>query len=195
MNRIRAFIALNLPIETVEQVAELQAELRSAAAAAELRVAWVPPPNMHVTLRFLGEIPEEAATAIGDTLERNLARWPALPVIVRGVGAFPEQSKPRVIWLGVDDADGAVVKLASEVNGWLDDLGFAPDKREIQPHLTLGRVKQGDGDIVSPFADREIGSCVASEVAFYRSVLQRKGAEYEALRRVVLSAAGPEVDQ
>jgi len=117
MKTIRAFVALNLPLEIIQQAAEVQAELRQAADAAGLRVAWVPAANMHVTLKFLGSIPEEGAQAIADLLRERLAGRPALALDVRGVGAFPERGRPRVLWLGVQSEQDAVAALAADIDG------------------------------------------------------------------------------
>ena len=187
MNRIRAFVALTLPIELVERAAELQGELRRAAEGR--RIAWVPPANMHVTLKFLGEVPEESVPAIDGALRPRLGRLGPLSLAVRGVGAFPKAGPPRVLWLGLSADSDALTVLAGEVQDALDGIGFPRDKRAFSPHLTLGRVKEGgDRDLIAPFADRDLGSCKAGEVVLYKSVLQRKGSEYFTLHRYRLRA-------
>lgn len=189
MNRIRAFIALNLPVDVIRAAAAVQERLRAAAKAAGMRVGWVPAANMHVTLKFLGEIPEELAAAIADVLSAKLAGRPSLQVTVKGAGTFPEGSRPRVVWLGVQGEGDPVAALAGDVETWLEELGVARESRPFHAHLTLGRVKHGSGELVAGLEEELVGECNAREVVLYRSVLQRTGAEYVPLRRVLL---GPE---
>jgi 2'-5' RNA ligase len=188
MTRIRAFVALNLPVELIRETAPLQARLRDAAKTAGMRVGWVPAANMHVTLKFLGEIPEELAPAVGEVLAKNLAGRAALPVTVKGAGVFPEGLRPRVVWIGVHSEGDALSALAADVETWLADLGLPRESRPFHAHLTVGRVKEGTGDLVTGLEEQLVGECVAEEVVLYRSVLQRSGAEYTALRRVRLGS-------
>lgn len=190
MERIRAFVALNLPVPVVEQVSKLQAELSAEAERAGLRVAWVPATHLHVTLRFLGEMPQEVAFALRDRLAAGLAGRRAFAVQVGGVGAFPTPEQPRVLWVGLRDDEGALARLATEVQGWVEELGFAPEARPFHPHLTLGRVKAGEGDVCARWADHVVGPAVPTEVVLYRSELQRRGAEYTAIARFPLQRSG-----
>ena len=185
---IRAFIALNLPIDTVRKLAELQGDLRQKAADAGLKVGWVKPPNIHPTLKFLGNITEESAWAIRDLLPRRLSAHAPLTLDVSGLGAFPSQSKPRVLWVGLHpEPEGALSSLAADVDSWMAELGFDPEKRPFKPHITLGRVKQGAAEFLTEMDPPDLGTCTAQEVVLYKSVLQRTGAEYTPLVRVQLT--------
>ena len=126
MNRIRAFIAANLPVETINRVVDLQAELRAGAKEAGMKVAWVPPANMHVTFKFLAEIPEESIWAVRDLLGERLPGRPTFPVDVRGLGAFPAEGAPRILWAGVQSLGDELQTLAADVESWLVELGFEP---------------------------------------------------------------------
>jgi RNA 2',3'-cyclic 3'-phosphodiesterase len=187
MNRIRAFIAVNLPVAVTSKVTEVQTELRQRARQANMSVGWVPPTHMHVTLKFLAEIPEESVWAVRDLLKDKLATRSALPVVVKGTGAFPTRSKPRVIWVGLQSEGDALTALAKEVDLWLTEIGFSPETRAFHPHLTLGRVKQGGSDLLEGLEEVELGTCMISEVVLYQSVLQRQGAEYTPLARIALA--------
>ncbi len=189
MKKIRAFIAIKLPLPLIEKVAELQSELRLRARHAGMKVAWVPPPNMHVTLKFLAEIPEENVFAIRDLLQERLAARVVLPLVVRGTGAFPTRAYPRVFWVGVESENNALPQLAADVDAWLADLGFSKETRPFHPHLTLGRVKQGSGDLLEGLEAMEFGNCTLDQVVLYQSVLQRQGAEHTALARIPLVVA------
>jgi len=195
MDRIRAFIALNLPLETIREVKSLQDELRQAAEEAEMRVAWVKPPNMHVTLKFFGDIPVESARAAGDCLLEKLRDRQALRLNVSELGAFPDVSEPRVIWLGIKSDGDALSQLAKEIDDLMEGLGFPPEKREFRAHLTLGRVKEGAADLIGGRDQLSIGDCLGSEIVIYQSKPTRQGAEYTAIERIQLRGAAPKNDK
>jgi 2'-5' RNA ligase len=191
---IRAFVAVNLSVPTLRAVAELQTALR-APLAKELRVAWVPPANLHLTLKFLGDIQQESAAAIGAALERGLGERAPFEVRAGGVGAFPDEARPRVLWVGLTDEGGALARLAADVETWLEALGFPREARPFRPHLTIGRVKDGHTSVAAAFAphrETSFGTSSIREVVLYESRLRARGAEYVALRRVPIGAPAPE---
>lgn len=190
MNTFRTFMALNLPVSTIRKVDTMvQTELRPRALDLGLKVGWVKAPNMHVTLKFLGNIPEETCWTIRDRLPILLKERPPLRLHPKGFGAFPDADKPRVIWLGLEQQDEGLTRLASVVDDWFEEIGFEREKRAFAAHLTLGRVKSGSAAelLQAPeLAEVDIGPCTATDVVFYRSVLQRAGAEYTPLARCKL---------
>jgi 2'-5' RNA ligase len=201
VEHVRAFIAVDVPIAVARELGRAQAELRSAWEAAGLpRVAWVPPENIHLTLKFLGSIPAPAAEAILGALADVAAGARRLPRgRVRGLGAFPNPSRPTTLWAGVDDqggggggGGGSLAALAAAVEARCEELGFPREARAWTPHITLGRVKDkaeagGHPEVViSPFSTREFGELTARELVLYRSVTSPKGAQYTPLGRVAL---------
>ena len=190
MNTFRTFMALNLPVTTIRKVDTMvQTELRPRALDLGLKVGWVKSPNMHVTLKFLGQIPEETSWVIGDRLPKLLNQRPPLRLHVKGLGAFPSPDKPRVLWLGLEQQDDQLTRLATIVDDWFEELGFEREERAFSPHLTLGRIKEGSAAEllqIPELADLDMGPCTATDVVFYRSVLQRAGAEYTPLARCKL---------
>lgn len=195
MEWIRAFVALNLPVAVVKDLAAVQRDLRAAAERGGARVSWVPAPNMHVTLKFLGNIDREAVYALRDRLGRELEGRATFPVSVQGLGVFPDAERPRVLWAGVEDlaaagtsSEAPLARLAADVDGWLDDLGYEPETRPFHGHVTLGRIKEPPAR--GPFwTETRLSEqrCAPIEVVLYSSVLQRQGAEYEALARYPLA--------
>jgi 2'-5' RNA ligase len=185
--RIRAFVAANLPVAVISQVVETQSEIKDRARRAGMKVGWVPSSSMHLTLKFLAEIPEESVWAVRDVLRDRLLGRPPLMVRVRGAGAFPGRTNPRVLWVGIESADDGLTRLAADVESWLCDLGFSKETRPFHPHLTLGRVKQGAADVLEGLEDVDFGQCSISEVVLYQSVLRREGAEYTPLSCVPLT--------
>jgi 2'-5' RNA ligase len=190
--RIRAFIAVNLPVTVIRRVADDVKALQSPVAQAGFKVAWVPAANIHLTLKFLGHIPAESAEAVHGKLRQGLAGRAPFELEVRGLGAFPSASHPRVLWAGVRPHE-RLAALQQEVEAWCEALGHAREERAFHPHLTVGRVKsQAQGatleTLLSARADTVYGSGRIGEVVLYESRTLREGAEYTALARVPLGA-------
>ena len=122
---MRLFFAINLPAEEQDRLHRATARLR----AADLPVRWVPPQNLHVTLRFLGSVAGQLVAGVQEAGARAAAGIAPFDTRLGGIGAFPNTRRPRVIWVGVQKAEPL--------------LGFAPEDRAFQPHITLGRVRDG----------------------------------------------------
>lgn len=177
---IRAFIAANLPVGIVRRITEYQARLREQAGQVEgLKMGWVPPPRMHLTLKFLGDISGESAAAIEEQLLPCLAERIPVPLIVQGLGAFPDSGHPRVIWVGLQDTAEALSRLAQVVDTQLSKLGFPEEEKPFHPHVTLARVKKGKAhDLLADAQEAEFGRFSIREVVLYQSVLQPQGPKY-----------------
>jgi len=190
---IRTFLAINLSVPTIRAVTEAQGVLRQSVGKV-LKMAWVAPANLHLTLKFLGQVETEAAEAVGDVLARGVAALKPFEVRAVGVGAFPDEQRPRVLWVGLVDESGALKTLQADVERWMEGLGFAREARPFAPHLTLGRVKEGHGSVaeaLQQFRDTGFGASTIREVTLYESRLRAKGAEYVVLRRAVIGAPPP----
>lgn len=186
--RIRAFLALNFSVAVTRRIAEEVERRRERVQAASLRVAWVPAANLHLTLKFLGTVPEESLEAVSNALRRRLAEHAPLEVSARGLGAFPSLDRPRVLWAGVEGGE-PLARLAAEVEAQTVGLGFDPEDRPFHAHVTVGRVKS-DG-AAAAFrevwsAESEFGASKMTEVVLYESRNRSEGAEYLARARVPL---------
>ncbi len=193
MATIRTFLAVNLSVPTIRAVTEAQGVLRQAIGK-QLRVAWVAPANLHLTLKFLGQTEAEVAEAVGDVVARGLLAYKPFEVKAQGAGAFPDEHRPRVLWVGLVDESGALKGLQADVEKWMEALGFARETRPFAPHLTLGRVKEGHGSVaeaLAQFRETAFGTSTIRDVTLYESRLRAKGAEYVVLRRAVIGAPPP----
>lgn len=195
METVRAFVGCLLDLSTTRRVVEIQRRVRHAAEGAGWRAAWVPPPNLHVTLKFLGEVDVGLVSPLADALARVAATHGPMRVPVAGLGAFPERGAPRVLFLNVDVPGGPLVSLASAVEEALATLGFPRERRPFHGHVTLARVKDvGTAartlvEIAPPFEVLSAGDASITELTLYRSDLLRQRAEYHVLARH--SLAGP----
>jgi len=185
---VRAFIALELPKNLRDRMGEVVNALDVGGA----KVRWVPTDQMHLTLRFLGDIDNQQLEQIRSALhEAADAQKTPVNLGVGGLGAFPNRRNPRVIWVGVTHHPGL-----SEVQGLLDrsavDSGIEPEARTWSPHLTLGRVKYVATD--SPLLKRlksvrvETYYYTCDRVTLFESTLTSEGALYRPLETVTFGA-------
>ena len=135
---MRLFVAVNLPEEERRAAYEATAPLRNG----ELPVRWVQAAALHLTLKFLGDVSAEQAPRIAAALDAAVAAARPFEVGLGGVGAFPSLARPRIVWLGVE-RHPALELLANDVETALRPFGFEAELRPFQPHITLGRARQG----------------------------------------------------
>jgi 2'-5' RNA ligase len=135
---VRLFVAVNLPAGERRALRDATAPLRTSG----VQVRWTAEPDLHITLRFLGEVVEAQAEPIGAAVAAAVRGVKPFDVGLGGVGAFPDLAVPRVVWIGVE-RHPALELLAHDVEGALRPFGFEPELRPFQPHLTVGRAKRG----------------------------------------------------
>jgi len=130
-------VAVNLPAEERRAVWESVAPLRASASP----VRWAAESELHITLKFLGEVADDRAGPIGMALAGAVEGVKAFDLGLGGVGAFPDFAAPRVLWVGVE-RHPALELLANDVEGAVRPFGFQPELRPFQPHLTVGRPRR-----------------------------------------------------
>jgi len=187
---IRAFVAVEIPGPGKAFLESVTSELRRIRAD----VRWVRPEGIHITLKFLGQIRTELVATLEKNLTVLLADYSPVQLTIRGVGAFPNLARPRVIWVGAHDLSGTLSSMAGRVEAALEPLGFAREKRMFSPHLTLGRVKSMSGmkelvDAIRQRMDLAGPTFVAHEAVLFQSILKPSGAEYRAISRFAFSRA------
>jgi 2'-5' RNA ligase len=152
--------------------------------------------NLHVTLKFLGQIEETRVGAITEALVAVATRTPAFALDVRGLGAFPTPSRPRVLWAGLEPA-APLTALAGAVDAALAALGFVRESRAFAAHVTLGRVRESRRNPALAAAlarPADCGGLPVARVSLMRSELHPRGARYTELTSVVLAGAGRPVE-
>lgn len=174
MKTVRAFIAAPLEGPVFDKIVMLQRELTAALPS----VRWVRPETLHLTLAFLGDIPQESLEKIGGSMLSIGNVFAPVEVAVGGLGAFPDLKRPRVIWLGLQ---GGVPlgSLQAAVTDALDELQVSRDDKPFKPHLTLGRCRRPDtaiGRQLAPFLERQCGRLRLSRLILYESRLTPQGA-------------------
>lgn len=190
---MRCFVAIELPAAVRAALDEAQARLRAAAPRADVR--WVDPATMHLTLKFLGGVPDDVVGAVRAIVAARAAARRPIPLVCAGLGVFPGPARPRVFWAGVRGEVAELGRLAAELERALEPLGFPLDARPFRGHVTLGRAPttRGVQRITTAIAEAdaaEYGAWTATEVVLFQSRLHPAGARYEALARLPL---GPDV--
>ncbi|MCC6345995.1 MAG: RNA 2',3'-cyclic phosphodiesterase [Nitrospirales bacterium] len=175
---MRCFIALDISAEVREAVGAVIERVRPAARG----VRWVAPYNIHLTLKFLGEIREETVPGIRRTLSSVCSRHRSFALAIQGTGAFPSLKQPSVIWAGIGDSE-ELEALYRDIEDSLHVLGFVKEGRKFSPHLTMGRVKERTRKIVldkefAALKDTFFGTIEAKEILLMKSELKPAGAEY-----------------
>ena len=197
---IRAFIAVNLAPSVVEEIAKVQAVLRRADGEPGA-VRWTRVENMHLTLKFLGNIDQHQVAPILTRLRHVGRDCPAFQVEARQLGGFPSLGRPRVIWAGLHDTANdedpqgekhfPLPGLNKAIETALSELDFPVEQRDFRPHVTLGRVRSQRGwdrllPLVQDYRHASFGTSVIDRVSLYRSDLESNGAIYTALGSVPL---------
>jgi len=185
----RTFIAVEIDERTAARAAAIIERLRTAGAD----VNWVSPRNLHLTLKFLGDVRNELLPAVIEAVQEAARRVPPFALEVLGVGAFPQLDRPRTIWLGAGQGGDAMQRLAEAVEQSLRPLGFAPEARGYTTHLTIGRVRRPSAalrslsELMRRQSDQTAGVVAVEQVAVMASTLTPRGPIYEALARVSLN--------
>lgn len=176
---MRLFFALNLPEAVRAEAATFQSRARTL-----LRGSWPPPANLHLTLAFLGEQPEDRLPVLRAVGGDVAAGHGAFELRTAGLGGFPRPSHARVLWLGLE-AEPSLVALAGRLRKALGEVGIAVDAKPYAPHLTLARFA-APVDITACGAGPRPQAFTVDRLVLYRSHLGAQGARYEALGEFVL---------
>lgn len=177
---MRLFVALDVPEDTRQALAALIRKFEGICRGAR----WVRAENLHITLKFIGEVEEAKLSAIETCLSQLNSRDP-FEIKFHRFGFFPNERRPRVFWVGMESGP-SMAELATEIDSNLQPMGVPHEEKEFRPHLTLARFNTLDGlsklqEFVSGLAEQEFGKTTAREFHLYQSVLKRGGAEYTRL--------------
>lgn len=192
---MRCFIAIEIDSNVKAEIGNLIESLVKYDAD----VRWVKPDFIHLTIKFLGDVDEGLIGKIEEALKPALGNHSDFSVRLSGTGVFPDTSKPRVLWVGVEAAE-ELRRLQMDIDRHMEGLGFELEKRDFRPHLTIGRIKSVRG--LNPvlkelrrYRDMEFGKIDVRGVTLMRSILRPSGAEYQRLFHVPLKMACSQSEQ
>ncbi|HSD82857.1 MAG TPA: RNA 2',3'-cyclic phosphodiesterase [Anaerolineae bacterium] len=193
MDAIRAFIAIELPDAVLAEVGNIEARLKPQMPPEAIR--WVKADSIHLTLKFLGQVPSDQLSLIMLSLRTAVAAHAPFTLEVKGAGCFPNIHRPRVVWVGVQENGHGLHALQRAVENAIAPLGYPTEIRDFTPHLTLGRlardVRQSDqkkiGEVVQAAGVGSLGKWEVKQVALIKSDLKPSGAEYTILAEAPLT--------
>jgi 2'-5' RNA ligase len=183
---MRSFIAIDLPPGIKEAIKDVVRELSPGSSG----IRWVPVENIHLTLKFLGEVKEDLVPKVEKQLRLSAERYQAFNITVKGAGAFPSLRRPNVLWIGIEASEG-LSSLFSDIDAGMSRLGFEPETRRFSPHLTIGRIRDENGTEpairgLSTYKDTIFGTIDVQEIRLMKSVLKPAGAEYSSVADIRL---------
>ena len=188
MSTLRVFVGVPVGAAVAERISAVRNEFGGEA------VRWAPAENLHLTLKFLGDVEEAQVVAIRSALREALAGTAGFGVTARGLGVFPNARRPRVLWIGL--AAPELAQVAGRVDRALEPLGVERAATRFRPHATIGRWRRPEpgavrlGEELTRWRDREFGEFRMDAVTLFQSTLRPAGATYSPLEVFRLEAAG-----
>ena len=184
---IRTFIGFELPEKIRSFISSIQEDLKSNG----LDVRWVQPKNIHLTLKFLGNINKDDTQKVGEAIFKSAADYAPISLTAKGIGAFPGINRPRVLWIGIRGQIDVLIQLQKSLDDQLEQIGFPKENRPFKGHLTLARVK---GQInraklinaIKKYGEFEPKSFIADNIILFKSDLKSTGAVYTKLNSLSL---------
>jgi len=184
-NKIRAFIALPVSNEIQNNIKNLQNNLRQRG----ISLRWVPPSNVHFTLKFLGNIDPSLVEPIGEGLREIADKTKPFDIDIGGLGAFPNLHSPRVFWVGLRAGTGSLLYLSVEISSLIKQFPTEADNKEFRPHLTLGRSKDRKPNrlyIPESLIQASLGTIICDRIILMQSTLAHNESRYTPLIESVL---------
>jgi len=183
---IRSFIAVEIPDDVQEQLGRIAGKLRDSGA----KVRWARPENIHLTLKFLGDVDDNDIPKVCDVMRESVEGLKPFDVRIAGLGTFPPNGPPRVVWAGIAGDTEPLIALAEDLDARLvEAIGVPGEHRKFHPHLTLGRVKSTRGaqplrDAMTALEPVDLGLFQVNALALFMSKLDRGGSIYTRMAEV-----------
>lgn len=188
VSTVRAFVAANLDSGLKAALAGVQDRLKATRAD----VGWVRPDNLHLTLKFLGQVEQDRLGAIGKAVADVAVGCGPVHLVFQGLGAFPRPREARVIWIGLSHGAEVLTALQARIEAGLESLGFAREARPFTAHLTLGRVRgpahrEQLARVITGATTEALGEMVLDRIELMKSNLSPGGARYSILQSFPLT--------
>lgn len=202
---IRAFLAVELSEDLRTHIAQVQQDLKQRLArdvSKGVRISWVQPASIHLTIKFLGDTDEQLVDPLREAVSNLMKAHRAIQIPIERLGMFPHPQQPRVLWVGPfepwergEDAKRLAV-FHQAVEKWCRSFGFATEDRPLSPHLTLARIKEGERQVGQALAksgvmDRplSLGLLDMESIVVMKSELRPTGSVYTKLWEVRFSGS------
>lgn len=182
---MRAFIAIELPEGLQKKLADFIDILKNP----QDKITWVSSKNIHLTLRFLGDVSADDIDSVRNIIQEVAKRHSAFEASIKGTGVFPNPRSPRVVWIGVENG---FAKVYNDLSDRLVSIGMPKEERGFTPHITLGRIKyikdiKVFSDLITKHKEDLFGNFRVDSISLIKSTLTPKGAVYERLYSIPLT--------
>lgn len=182
----RVFCAVELPAEVLQRVTQHIARLKEAAPDAQ--ASWGRANSIHLTLKFLGDIPQASVHNLSEAASQAVAGLEPFTIRLEQTGVFPSHGSPRVLWIGVNDFEGKLRKLQMRLEDQAERLGFQKEARTFHPHITLARLRKPHQHArslasVHKATQFEPAEVAVAELLVIRSELSSEGSRYSTISR------------
>jgi len=186
---LRTFIAFPLPAAVRDHIRTLQDGVRAEG----FRMRWVKPENIHLTLKFLGNVAPADIDGIADAMAKAVGSAPVIRLGAKGLGVFPGINRPRVLWVGLQGETRSLIEIQKQLDERLERVGIAPETRPFKAHLTIARAKGNLNskalvEVMAALGNTESAPFTAEEMVLYQSELKPDGAVYTRLKSVSLGS-------
>ena len=189
----RLFIALPISDPVRREMELAQNELRAALSSRAIR--WTRPDQFHLTVKFLGDVPVDRVDLLIDFVRKACSDFSSLSLAAEGLGCFPNDRRPRVIWIGVRDNPPQLQSLQKTIDAATAEFGSAEREKDFKGHITIGRVKEISAfdretlaGLLSMHQARNFGTWTANQVKIIRSELSESGATHKDVMAIQLNA-------
>jgi 2'-5' RNA ligase len=184
---LRAFLSIDLPASLQPLLSQVQNTLKKSGAD----VRWVPVGNIHLTLKFFGNIPEAAVDTISAAAHQVASRLAPFTLQITSLGAFPSIHSPRVVWLGALEATNTLAQLYRGLEEAFHAIGYPLEDRAFHPHLTLGRLRSNTGraqlsQLLAEHSPPAFPAVPVNALTLFRSTLTPQGSIYSPLKAIPL---------
>jgi len=184
---MRSFIAIEILEDIKDKITEIQQKLKATNAD----VKWTEPNNIHLTLKFLGEIDDEKLGKIINLLPSVARGCKPFKIEIGGVGKFPPRGIPRIIWVGCKGGLSAIGSLSKSIDECVSDIGIAKEKREFAAHVTIGRVRTSRNatflnETIEILSGASFGSQIVKKIVLFKSQLGGTAPVYTAIKDFIL---------
>ncbi|HLG38521.1 MAG TPA: RNA 2',3'-cyclic phosphodiesterase [Chitinophagaceae bacterium] len=182
-NTIRTFIAIPLTPEIRNMITPIQDRLKKL----DCNISWVKPENIHLTLKFLGDVKMKKIDTIKQVLENLFQSTRPIPMKLSKIGAFPDINHPRILWVGLNDGGRQITHLVSLIEDECGKIGFKKEEKPFNPHITIGRIRSPKNlhllaEAISNFAIPDHLTQLSQTIILYQSTLTSQGPVYEILK-------------
>ncbi|HAM38118.1 MAG TPA: RNA 2',3'-cyclic phosphodiesterase [Elusimicrobia bacterium] len=183
---MRLFIAVSIGEENKNKIFDIQSVLKRSC----VDVKWIEKDNLHLTLKFLGEVAEDNLDSVKESIRRAVAEFKRFQINLESIGVFPNEKSPRVLWMGINKGEVELKNISQNLEGSLEELGFKKETREFSAHLTIGRFRSNSEKeklfkIIEKFQNENIIESV-NVVYLIKSTLSPKGPAYDVIEEYQL---------